>query len=197
MFRRNKVIFSPCELDYLKANREIRSVNELSLYLAKSRAAVKRKLDELDGKKSVPRSGKGNKIGKRDDILIDGKPGFFRSGWEANIARILNFKNINWEYEPDIFSFLEHGVKRGTITYCPDFKWRGTYLEVKGYLDGRGRTAIRRFKKFYPEEFKKLKAVVGAPGTKADIFFKELGVPIYAYMRDLTKQYKNKLEHWE
>lgn len=192
---RARVVWSPCEVDYLKANREIRSVNELSLYLAKSRNAITRKLNELDGK-SVPTTNKrGTSIGKRSDILVNGKPAFFRSGWEANIARLLTHRGVKWEYEPEVFFF--QGVKRGTVSYCPDFRSKTFYLEVKGYLDSKGRAAIRRFKKHYPDEFAKLRAVVGRPGTKADEFFKELGVPIYAYMSDLNKKYKDKLEHWE
>lgn len=191
MFR-NKVVWSPVEEAYLREHRDDQ-INQLTIALAKSRNAIKRKLDEFDGKPNSTNSGKRSVIGKRADL--GGQ--FFRSGWEANVARVLNKRGIKWDYEPTVFSFLEHGVKRGTVSYCPDFRWKGTYLEIKGYLDGRGRTAIRRFKRFYPEEFSKLKAVVGSPGTAADKFFKELGVPIYAYMRDLSKEYKDKLEHWE
>ena len=46
------------------------------------------------------------------------------------------------------------------------------WIEIKGMLDSQSETAIRRFKKYYPEEFKKLKAVVGRKNTKADKFFK-------------------------
>jgi hypothetical protein len=192
---RAKVVWSPCEIDYLKANREIRSVNELSLYLAKSRNAINKKLKELDGKLVPTTNKRGTSIGKRADIIVNGKPAFFRSGWEANVARLLNHRNISWEYEPEVFFYEK--IKRGTNSYCPDFRTKTFYLEVKGYLDSKGRAAIRRFKKYYPDKFAKLRAVVGRPGTKADLFFKELGVPIYAYMNDLNKKYSDKLEHWE
>jgi len=192
MFRKGKIIWSPVEEAYLREHRED-NIMQLTIALAKSRAAIKRKCDEFDGKITTVNKNKRSAIGKRDDL--GGQ--FFRSGWEANVARVLTDRGIKWEFEPIVFSFLEHGVKRGTVSYCPDFKWRGTILEVKGYLDGRGRTAIRRFRKYYPDEFSKLKAVVGSPNTKADEFFKSLGVPIYAYMRDLNKKYKDKLEHWE
>ncbi len=58
----------------------------------------------------------------------------FKSSWEANIARLLNEKNLNWKYE---------GVSFGTEIggYFPDFIIRHddkTYiLEVKGHWDGR------------------------------------------------------------
>ena len=189
----NKVTWSPCELEWLTANLT-ESVNQISLYLAKSRAAVIRKLDELSGKVSATKkNGKRTKIGKRKDIGM-----FFRSGWEANTARLLTHQKYQWTYESKIFSFLEHGVKHGTVSYCPDFHLNdGRILEVKGLMDKKGATAIRRFKKFYPLEFTKLCAIVGRPGTKADKFFKEMGIPIFAYYNELDKQWKKIIPYWE
>ena len=57
MFRRAKVVWSPVEEEYLKKHREDTSVNQLTIALAKSRNAIKRKLDEFDGK--PPRIGPG------------------------------------------------------------------------------------------------------------------------------------------
>lgn len=190
MFRARKVVWSPVEIDYLKAHREDMSTNQLSLALAKSRNAIKRKCDELDGKKVTKKMNKRSVIGKRADLNQ-----FFRSNWEANVARWLNHQGKKWEYEPRVFIF--EGIKHGTVSYCPDFKTPSTWIEVKGYLDGKGKTAIRRFKKYHPKEFKKLRAIVGSPGTAADKFFKEMGVPIIAYMRDLNKEFKDSIPHWE
>ena len=190
MFRRAAPKWSPVETDYLKEHRSDMSVNQLSLALAKSRNAVKVKCDELDGKKVTKKLGKRSVIGKRADLNQ-----FFRSNWEANVARWLNFKGKKWAYEPEVFIFK--GIKHGTVSYCPDFKAGTLWVEVKGYLDPKGKTAIRRFKKFYPNEFKKLRAIVGRPGTAADTFFKKLGVPILAYMNQLTKKHKDTIKHWE
>ena len=195
MWGRGKIVWSPCETDYLKANRETRSINELNLYLSKSRNAIKLKLDELDGKGSPKKKNKISKIGKRDDIIQGGKPQFFRSGWEANIARWFNHTGKPWQYEPKVFFFDQ--VKHGTVSYCPDFKSGEEWIEVKGMLDGHSKTAIRRFQKYHPEEFKKLKVIVGRPGTKADLFFKKLGVPILAYISELDKQFKTSIAGWE
>jgi hypothetical protein len=119
-----------------------------------------------------------------------------RSGWEANVARVFKHKNQSFEYEPKTFFF--EGVKRGAVIYTPDFRLAdGTWVEVKGYLDGRGRAAIRRFKQYYPEEFKKLKAVVGRKGTAADKFFQTIGVPVVYYYNELDKEYKAKITGWE
>ncbi len=83
----------------------------------------------------------------------------FRSAWEANYARYLNLLLDNrqilaWEYEPKRFYFP---IRRGTISYLPDFmitlnsadiEWH----EVKGYMDQKSRTRLKRFAKYYPDE---------------------------------------------
>ena len=90
------------------------------------------------------------KGGKRKDL----KNQYFRSAWEANIARYLNFllkiKQIkSWEYEPDTFWFKK--IKRGTRSYTPDFKINGDYyIEVKGYMDDKSKTKLKRMAKYYP-----------------------------------------------
>lgn len=189
-FFRGKVVWSPVEIEYLKKNREKQSVNQLSLALAKSRNAVNRKMAELDGKVVTQKRSKRSVIGRRADLKQ-----FFRSNWEANVARWFNHEGINWQYEPKVFIF--EGIKKGTVSYCPDFAVDDGWVEVKGFLDSRGRTAIRRFKKYYPDEFKKLKAIVGRPGTKADEFFKLLGVPILGYINELDKEHRKNIAHWE
>lgn len=189
--RFQRVIWSPIEVEYLKTHRDS-DINQLTIALAKTRAAIKRKCDELDGKVVKKKNARRTTIGIRQDI---GQ--FCRSGWEANVIRYFNHKKWKWAYEPKVFSFLEHGVKRGTVTYTPDFKLGTRWVEVKGYLDRRGRTAIRRFKKYYPEEFKKLRAITASPNTESTRFFEEMGVPILAYYNDLNKKYKDVLPHWE
>jgi len=64
--------------------------------------------------------------GKRSDLNDQ----FFRSTWEANLARIMNYHKIKWEYEPKRFDF-------GEFSYCPDFYLPETdsWVEVYGYLD--------------------------------------------------------------
>lgn len=85
---------------------------------------------------------------------------YFRSGWEANFARYLNFLKkqkviYSWEFEPDTFWF--HDIKRGVRSYLPDFKvWDKAYsepyyIEVKGHMDSKSKTKIRRMAKYYPK----------------------------------------------
>lgn len=84
----------------------------------------------------------------------------FKSIWEANYARYLDFlveqKQIReWQYEPTEFYF-DH-IKKGCTTYRPDFyvveqNANNYYVEVKGFLDHKSKTKIKRFQKYYPEE---------------------------------------------
>lgn len=189
-FFRGTVKWSPVEIEYLKKNRNKTSINQLTIALAKSRNAINRKCDELDGKKITKKKSKKSVIGRREDLNQ-----FFRSTWEANVARWFNHEGMIWTYEPEIFIFK--GIKRGTISYSPDFKVDDGWVEVKGQLTTKGRTAVKRFKKFYPDKFKKLKAIVGRPNTEADKFFKKEGVPILAYINELNKEFGKILAHWE
>ena len=107
------------------------------------------------------------KSGRRADLGM-----FFRSAWEANVARYLNFLKTHgsvkgWEYEPKRFEFP---IRHGTNTCLPDFRVEkpdGSYewWEVKGFrlssiAEGkkvpralrRGLIALRRMAKYYPDE---------------------------------------------
>ena len=93
-------------------------------------------------------------------LELQGTPYFFRSQWERNYARYLQFlkesKQItHWSYEPKTFWF--EGIKRGCVSYKPDFQIfnnDGTHhwVEVKGYYDPKSLTKIKRFKKYYPDQ---------------------------------------------
>jgi Protein of unknown function (DUF1064) len=85
---------------------------------------------------------------------------FFRSAWEANYARYLNWLISQgeikaWEFEPKTFIF--DGVTRGVISYLPDFKVINNdgsheWHEVKGWMTSKDRTKLNRMAKFYPHE---------------------------------------------
>lgn len=91
---------------------------------------------------------------------IGGKKIFFRSGWEVKYAVYLQFLKEShaikeWEHEPKTFWFDE--IKRGVRSFLPDFRVTredGTqyWVEVKGYMDPKSRTKIKRFGKYYPDE---------------------------------------------
>jgi len=118
-----------------------------------------------------------------------------RSGWENNVLLWLNKQSIKWEYEPKVFYFSE--VKTGTKGYTPDI-WlpkQKIWIEVKGYMSSVDKTKIKRFKKYYPEEFKKLQVITKNDKVDSTKFFKEFGVPVYAYYDDIDKNY-NTIDHW-
>jgi hypothetical protein len=83
---------------------------------------------------------------------------YFRSRWEANYARYLELlrqhgKITSWDHEPETFWF--NGVKRGCVSYLPDFKVTmpdGSieYHEVKGWMDAKSKTKIKRMAKYHP-----------------------------------------------
>jgi hypothetical protein len=194
MFNRQRIQWSPLETDWLKENRDKQPLQQLSIILAKTNAAIKRKLNEFDGKvKPKDKSKRKTKIGKRPDL--EGL--FVRSAWEANTLRWLKYANRPFLYEPKVFHFDK--VKHGTVSYLPDIYLpeEDIYIEVKGMLDSHGRTAINRFQKYYPEEAKKLRVIVGSMKTKAAQFFINKGIPIIGTIQDLNKQYKKIISEWE
>lgn len=92
-------------------------------------------------------------------------PVYFRSKWEAQYAQYLDWlikakEIVDWKYEPDTFFF--DGIKMGTNCYKPDFKVFGNkpgsveYHEVKGYMDAKSKTKLKRMKKYHPNVVVKL-----------------------------------------
>lgn len=108
------------------------------------------------------------KHGRRKDLNNQ----YFRSSWEANYARYLNFliskgEILSWEYEAHTFVF--HEVARGTVSYLPDFKvitkeGKIEWHEVKGWMDAKSKVKLKRMQKYYPEE---TLIVIGAEEYKA------------------------------
>jgi len=90
---------------------------------------------------------------------IGGVKKYYRSRWESNYARYLQFLlehgNIaKWEHEPKTFWFEK--VMRGTRSYLPDFRvtyanGNVVYHEVKGWMDSKSKTKIKRMAKYHPE----------------------------------------------
>ena len=92
--------------------------------------------------------------GRRDDL-----GGLYvRSAWEANYARYLTWLQgrgmiASWSFEPTTFEFP---VQRGSRFYTPDFlvverDGSSSYHEVKGWMDPRSATKLRRMAKYHPE----------------------------------------------
>src|ERR1700677_1749865 len=91
---------------------------------------------------------------------IAGRKIYFRSKWEWKFALWLQSLKekgliLEWEHEPKTFWFNE--IKRGTRSYLPDFRVSMLdgfqyWIEVKGYMDAKSATKIKRFRKYYPGE---------------------------------------------
>ena len=91
---------------------------------------------------------------------IGGKRNYYRSRWEANYARYLEWlkKNgqiLDWKHEPETFWF--EAIKRGVRSYKPDFRvWeldgQSKLHEVKGWMDLRSKTTLKRMAKYHPTE---------------------------------------------
>lgn len=116
---------------------------------------------------------------------IGGQRKYYRSRWEANYARFLQWLKergdiVKWEHEPETFWFEQ--IKRGCRSYLPDFRVTENngnivYHEVKGWMDDRSKTKIKRMAKYYPK-------------TKLII----IDGPIY---KDIKKKMSRLIDGWE
>lgn len=112
------------------------------------------------------------KPGKAEDLSYGHN---YRSGWERDFARVLEFLQNwgvveGWDYEPQRFDFQGLGYKLGPFVYTPDFvvkfndyidqkkieyirdilpveRSQTVYIEVKGQEKGKDRNKWRRFRK--------------------------------------------------
>lgn len=109
----------------------------------------------INGAKNKNREGATWKAGWRE---FGGVRKYYRSRWEANYARYLQWLKEHgqiaaWEHEPETFWF--DGIKRGCMSYLPDFRVTElsgdvAYHEVKGWMDDRSKTKIKRMAKYHP-----------------------------------------------
>lgn len=121
---------------------------------ARTEKSMKTKIERY-GTVAGPRPGASWKAGWR---VIGGQRRYFRSQWEANYAYYLEWLRLSgkitkWEHEPETFWFEE--IRRGVRSYLPDFRvtysdGRVEYHEVKGWMDDRSNTKIKRMRKYYP-----------------------------------------------
>lgn len=119
-----------------------------------------------------------------------------RSGWEANVLRILKSYDIAYEFEPMIFTYP---IKRGNRAYTPDIYLNDTeeWIEVKGYFDKASQVKMRRFKKYYPDEFAKLTMVISKSSKASREICAQLGVPTVLFYEELSRLHKPRLVNWE
>jgi len=99
---------------------------------------------------------------------------YYRSTWEANVARTLRYEGLDFFYEP-------LRVKFKGFTYTPDFyipelDW---FLEVKGYMTSKAKRKIEKFREWCNER---------------DIAFTVIQKPKY---EQLSQQYSDVIPSWE
>lgn len=109
-----------------------------------------------NGTYTMPRKNASWKGGWRE---IGGINKYYRSRWEANYARYLEWLKqkgeiADWKHEPTTFWF--ENIKRGVRSYLPDFlvtenNGKQVYHEVKGWMDPKSKTKLKRMKKYYPK----------------------------------------------
>lgn len=169
-----------------RANRALpKSTHELPT-TAISTAA----LSKWTGKKRGGNAYRHTKTGYRADLGI-----VLRSTWEANVARVLTSYAIPFQFEPVVFTYP---IKRGNKAYTPDFYLPATqeWIEVKGYFDDNSRIKMKRFKKYYPDEWAKLTMIISRSSKAARELCEELEVPVLFY-QDIVKVFKDRISNWE
>ena len=101
----------------------------------------------------------------------------YRSSWERNIQRLLNHLNIGSRFEPRRFKLAPH------LSYLPDFEldepnpWNCKWLEIKGRWNFLDQRKLTLFMQLFPQE--KLHTIASNE------------------YRQLAKQYKDIISHWE
>lgn len=118
-----------------------------------------------------------------------------RSSWESNVCRVLFVHGINYQFEPVKF---EYPIKRGNKSYVPDILLTDSneWIEVKGYLGNDSKIKLKRFKRYYPEEFNKL-IVITSNNKDSLEFFQAIGVPTVLLYKDFKDYFKSKISNWE
>lgn len=136
---------------------------------SKSKDAWSRKSEDQIAQRTMKmmrtREAKGGFVNERPQATwkaawreIGGVRKYYRSKWEANYARYLEWLKKgghikDWAHEPQVFWF--DGIKRGCVSYLPDFRvvesnGAESFHEVKGWMDDRSKTKIQRMAKYHP-----------------------------------------------
>lgn len=171
-------------------------MEEVNFFIERSTRVKPKRMRAAAPIEQVPvKGGRGSawkftRTGYREDLNI-----VMRSGWEANLARVLKSFDIRFDFEPVVFTYP---IKRGTKSYTPDFFLPKTHewIEVKGFFDDTSRIKLKRFKRYYPEEFSRLTMIVG--NSKASLqICEELEVPRVLIYQNIAKEYKELVANWE
>ena len=72
-----------------------------------------------------------------------------------------------------------------------------SWVELKGYLDTKSMTKIKRFKRYYESEFNKLTFIISKYSTDGKNFAAELEIPRVIFYEDIRSFYSDKISIWE
>ena len=115
-----------------------------------------------------------------------------KSSWEANIARVLNYLAIPFEYERNSFECFNVNTKEHNGYYFPDFFLPNDILiEVKGFWNPDSRKKVYELSKFYCNE-NNLSTALRAVGTIYKLYI--IDYDIYS---TLSKMYRGLISDWE
>lgn len=99
---------------------------------------------------------------KSGNYQVGGKTYHFRSKYEYTYCQYLHLLQTNgsirsYEYESENCRFNFPKIKKGTNSFLIDFRvvendGSHYFVEVKGWLDKKSATKLRRFAKYYPNE---------------------------------------------
>ena len=156
-----------------RENRKCLGCDE-TFYVLKS---SKRKYHSRKCASGVPRQGNGYsncRGGVRKDLGH-----YVRSGWEANICRLLKYLDKSYAYEPSTFHF-------GEINYTPDLLVGEAYYEIKGHAKSRCKWDCNCI--FCQKSKPKFEL------AKQHLKLKLIGVREYKL---LEKRYSKKISNWE
>lgn len=115
-----------------------------------------------------------NTNGWRDDLQR-----VFLSSWEANLARLFNYKKIKWRYEEEVFELTEFALtEHNHYRYKPDFILEdNSIIEMKGFWDTESLELCYEFQKEYNQY--------------------NYCIIDYDMYYTLEKLYSNKIPNWE
>ncbi len=118
-------------------------------------------LNTIQSGRYTPQNNAFKGIGYREDLNH-----FFRSRWEANIARLFDYFGIIWQYEPNRF-------RLNNFVYIPDFYLPefDKYVEISGFVREKKATKISIFNEKFPN---KLIHIDGTEYTILDNIYSDL-----------------------
>ncbi len=76
-------------------------------------------------------------------------------------------------------------------------KKNSSWVEIKGYLDAKSMTKIKRFKRYYESEFNTLTFIISKYSTEGKLFAETIGIPQIIFYEDIRSFYSDKISIWE